>query len=110
MARRQRVHERLDFPFLDGPIWQGNRWRDPASPFKPVLNPNLIRYEHYFVGLIPNRDQLDTKSLPIERERLQSQRLREGSGVTLPRSNSAIGIDFDRDRHLAADGTCLIRN
>ena len=68
MARRQRVHERLELPFLYGPIWQGNRWRDPASPFKPVLNPNLIRYEHYFVGLIPNRDELDAKSLPIERE------------------------------------------
>src|SRR6266487_4121210 len=66
MARRQRVHERLDLPFLYGPIWQGNRWRDPASPFKPVLNPNLIWYKHYFVGLIPNRDQLDAKSLPIE--------------------------------------------
>src|SRR5438093_692593 len=68
MARRQRVHERLDLPFLYGPIWQGNRWRDPAGPFKPVLNPNLIWYEHYFVGLIPNCDQLDAKSLPIERE------------------------------------------
>ena len=68
MARRQRVHERLELPFLYGPIWQGNRWRDPASLFEPVADPNLIRYEHYFVGLIPNRDQLDAKSLPIERE------------------------------------------
>lgn len=68
MARRQRVHERLELPFLYGPIWQGNRWLDPASLFEPVADPNLIRYEHYFVGLIPNRDQLDAKSLPIERE------------------------------------------
>src|SRR5438094_2195746 len=106
MARRQRVHDRLELPFLYGPIWQGNRWRDPASPFKPVLNPNLIWYKHYFVRLIPNRDQLDAKSLPIERERLQSQRLREGSDVTLSRTNRAIGIDFDRVRHCAADGIC----
>src|SRR5438552_2493721 len=109
-ARRQRVHERLELPFLYGPIWQGNRWRDPASLFEPVLNPNLIRHEHYFVGLIPNRDQLNAKRLPIERERLQSQRLREGSDVTLSISYHTIGIDFDRVRHFAADGICLIHN
>src|SRR4029450_9340646 len=68
MAPRQRVPERFHLKFLYGPIWQGNRCRDPASPLKPVLNPNLIWYEYYFVGLIPNRDQLDAKSLPIERE------------------------------------------
>jgi len=56
MARRQRVHERLDLKFLYGPIWQGHSWRDPASPLKPVLNPNLIWYERYLIGLIPNRD------------------------------------------------------
>src|SRR6266496_3100947 len=37
-------------------------------------------------------------------------RVYEGSGVTLPRSHRAIGIDFDRVRHFAADGICLIHN
>src|SRR6266516_1151214 len=41
---------------------------------------------------------------------MQSQRLREGSGVTLPISHRAIGIDFDRVRELAAYGISLIHN
>src|SRR5437667_3467041 len=110
MTRRQRVHERLELPFLYGPIWQGNRWRDPASPFKPVLNPNLIWYEHYFIGLIPNRDQLDAKSLPIERERSQPQRLREGSDITLPVSHRPIRLYLDRLWKSATHGVGFVHN
>src|SRR5207245_10496262 len=67
--------------------------RPPSTPLfpyttlfrsKPFPNPTLIRHELHFVRLIPNRDQLDAKTLFVEGKRIQTKRLRESTNIALP--------------------------
>ena len=109
-ARRHCVNKWLDIPFLNGPVGQGNRWRNSVRPVEPALYPLLIRHKPNFVRAVSNCDKLDMERLPIEREWLQAQRLCEGSDITLTIIHCPIGIDFDTVWELAAYRTCFVHN
>src|SRR5690349_24914860 len=74
------------------------------------MDPVFIRHKHYFVRPISNRNELNTKRLPIERERLQPQWLRKRSDVTLPVENSSIMLHLSLLRQFANNRIRLIRD
>src|SRR5439155_3294636 len=68
-ARCKSVRACLDIPFLNGPIRQGDRWRDSAGLLKTGLHPLLIRHELNLVRAVSDGYEMHVESLFVERER-----------------------------------------